>query len=893
MRKWIIISIIIFLVICGAVAIALINFNSYLNKNKQWLVQQVETALGRNVRFDKVDVSIIGGVSAHIKNLRIADDPVFSEKDFVRTADAQVAVKILPALFGRYELKRIVLDKSVVTIIRSERGFNFESIGKTKNRTAEKETPGPSEAATFLISLLKIQSADIRFIDRTSKPPADVMIQNLDFSASNVSLTTPIQVHVAAALFSSDRQNFKLNGTIGPMGTPPNVQNAPIEATINLDPLDIEVLHRELPVVAKLIPSALGLSGPIELKALLSGSLAKLSFSNLNLVASVFGANKRNLKVSGAIGPIGVSVAQSDLNLDTQIELGPVVINNMKKLDMFAKAFPPELSSPDPIFIRATVKGSPKNLSFKSHLDGSSAEIYYGSAFVKPKNIPLELNLDGQRSNDSLGMKTFTLRLAGLNLLGKGVISTGPVKSVDLQIDSNRASLAGWDHFLPALASHDVSGTFEVHLQAKGEVGNGQLPNLSGALTLESINARRTGSPYQIENLSTKISFNGDSAVLPPTKFNLGGSPVELEATVESFRVPTMRFTFESPGLRMASLGIDGKGVKKEEVIRNLRASGNLRTIEGMSELRASLRSSEGSFRDIDYKEMQTDFGLRNSVVTSNKIALRAFDGAYNGSGHYEMKAQYPKFNFQSVIQDMKLESILRSQFPGVEQRIEGNLNANLNVTGAGKDWNTIQKALKGNGKVEVKNGVLKDVNIVDGVLSRMTGIGGLSNLISPRIREKYSELFSTGDTRFDKLTSTIQIADGRARTDDLTLVARDYTILGKGTFDLNNQLDFDATLVASNRLTEDIASNVGAVKYITNEQGRLEVPFRLTGALPKVEPRPDSEFITKGLERAVIHKGIEKFIGGKEESTSGSEQKKSPPEENLLKKTLKGILGK
>jgi hypothetical protein len=192
---------------------------------------------------------------------------------------------------------------------------------------------------------------------------------------------------------------------------------------------------------------------------------------------------------------------------------------------------------------------------------------------------------------------------------------------------------------------------------------------------------------------------------------------------------------------------------------------------------------------------------------------------------------------------------------------------------------------------VVIKDGFLKDVNIVEGVLSGMTGIGGLSNLISTRVRDKYPELFSTGDTRFEKLSSTIEISDGRARTNDLMLEARDYTILGNGTFAFNNQLDFIATLIASQHLTEDIVSGVNAVKYITNEQGRLEIPFRLTGALPKVQPRPDSEFVTKALERTVIRKGIENLI--KEKSTSETEQKELPLEEKILKKAIKGLLGK
>ena len=48
-----------------------------------------------------------------------------------------------------------------------------------------------------------------------------------------------------------------------------------------------------------------------------------------------------------------------------------------------------------------------------------------------------------------------------------------------------------------------------------------------------------------------------------------------------------------------------------------------------------------------------------------------------------------------------------------------------LDITGAGKDWNAIQNALKGKGKAEVVNGALVDINLAESVLSGATGIPG------------------------------------------------------------------------------------------------------------------------------------------------------------------------
>jgi len=137
-------------------------------------------------------------------------------------------------------------------------------------------------------------------------------------------------------------------------------------------------------------------------------------------------------------------------------------------------------------------------------------------------------------------------------------------------------------------------------------------------------------------------------------------------------------------------------------------------------------------------------------------------------------------------------------------------------------------------------------------------------------------------------------IADGVARSDDLAILARDYAMLGKGTYSLDNQLDFMATLIASKELSDDVISDVREVKYLTNEQGKIAIPFRLTGALPSVKPKPDSEFIARALGRAVVGKGLEKIFGKEKSLPPGvtATPDTKHPERELLKKGLQGLFG-
>ncbi|HSD09372.1 MAG TPA: AsmA family protein, partial [Candidatus Binatia bacterium] len=193
MRKWIIL-VVMLAVVVGAIALALANLNAYLNRNKDWLAGQVADALGRRVSFSEIGVQLFGGFGARIRDLRIADDPAFSKDDFVKAGDVQVSIRLLPALFGRYDVKRVALVRPEVTVVRTKEGFNYDSIGKKPHAQegapaageaspkAPSQEEGSGQKAAFLVSLVDIQKGQIRYIDRTTSPPGDVRVRDLDFA---------------------------------------------------------------------------------------------------------------------------------------------------------------------------------------------------------------------------------------------------------------------------------------------------------------------------------------------------------------------------------------------------------------------------------------------------------------------------------------------------------------------------------------------------------------------------------------------------------------------------------------------------------------------------------------------------------------------------------------
>ncbi|MBW2542587.1 MAG: hypothetical protein JRF15_10895, partial [Deltaproteobacteria bacterium] len=94
-----------------------------------------------------------------------------------------------------------------------------------------------------------------------------------------------------------------------------------------------------------------------------------------------------------------------------------------------------------------------------------------------------------------------------------------------------------------------------------------------------------------------------------------------------------------------------------------------------------------------------------------------------------------------------------------------------------------------------------------------------------------------------------------------LALAANDYRLDGKGTIQLDNALDIAMTFVASQGLTADLIRSVKEIQYLTNQDGRFQVPLRLGGSMPTFRAQPDIQYATRQLSESLVQTGISKGL--------------------------------
>jgi AsmA protein len=622
------------------------------------------------------------------------------------------------------------------------------------------------------------------------------------------------------------------------------------------------------------------------------------------LAAALF-SEKQNFRMEAQIGPIAAHADFADVPLDGKADIESLDFGKLQStLPAVRAALPKDLDVSGIITVKdLRLKGTLKKLSLKGALDGTGAALKFGDTLRKAVGIPLTVAADAQYGNGVLRLGQTKVKLYTMDLAANGEMNLGEAAGLNLALASNRFSLEGWEKIIPLLQGYRVSGNVEVQKATiQGKLGKGATPQIQGTLLVSGASAQPPQFSKPIRDLDTRVDFTGQRATLKDMALTLGNSRIRLAAEIERFSPLTLSYKLSTAELQLADFQAALPEDRKGDVIKNLSSEGTLSAQNGAVTFRGKLASTQGTLYKIDYKDLGTNLALENKLATIRNLRLNAFNGGLQADGEYAFNSELPRFSLASKVQGLDLRELYRSMDPKAARDIQGRLNADMKISGSGKEWNDIKPTLRGQGQAEVLQGALLDFNIADNVLSSITGIPGLTSLINPQLRKKYPETFEAKDTQFKELKGLFDIADARLNVKDLRIAAADYTVQGNGWVDFDKRSEFQALLVLSQNLSADLGRSAREVTYMFNNQNQLEVPFALSGTLPKVKVRPDSNYLGKLVQRGLLRRGAEELqqrLLGKERSAPSGEaapqaplsdpkrERKTNPTEDLIRKGL------
>jgi uncharacterized protein involved in outer membrane biogenesis len=243
-----------------------VALNLLFSNSEALLLQHMERRWGRKISAREVQMTLVPAIRLHLEDFSMADDPVFSSGPFLTANQVKVSFKFLPLFLYQIRIKEVIVDGTVINIIRDRAGdYNFSSLALESTSKPKRERAIASQAPTrhqlpaaIPSSSIQVINGTVRYIDQRNG--GDLTIKRFDFRTTDLDDPNSFQVELAMAVFAPE-QNLRIRAAVGPLGADKGLRDLPLDGELRFDHFDMGKLRAALPILKEQLPRALDLRG--------------------------------------------------------------------------------------------------------------------------------------------------------------------------------------------------------------------------------------------------------------------------------------------------------------------------------------------------------------------------------------------------------------------------------------------------------------------------------------------------------------------------------------------------------------------------------------------------------------------------------------------------------
>lgn len=268
----------------------------------------------------------------------------------------------------------------------------------------------------------------------------------------------------------------------------------------------------------------------------------------------------------------------------------------------------------------------------------------------------------------------------------------------------------------------------------------------------------------------------------------------------------------------------------------------------GGGPLSGRITSPSGRVQRMPFEDLVADWSLDKRVLTVSPRA-RAFRGTLAARVETDLAHPVSESRVSLDVRSVSAQPFVES-LTSLRNVIAGVLTAKLSLTSRGLGWEALKRTARGEGRLSLANTDLKTVELMPAVARSLTALASVPGVRVPANLES---------TRFTTLATNVRLAGGRVATPGLSLSGPQAAVTADGSLGFDRSLSYQGRIVLGPALVKSFGT---AGRYIADEQGRLALPFRVTGqvAAPKVSI---DETIVLALGQRVLARQVGKQIPG------------------------------
>ncbi len=286
----------------------------------------------------------------------------------------------------------------------------------------------------------------------------------------------------------------------------------------------------------------------------------------------------------------------------------------------------------------------------------------------------------------------------------------------------------------------------------------------------------------------------------------------------------------------------------------------------------ADLPVNTGLKKPVEMKHLEVNADVKGQQARLSNLSFQMFNGQAKAQGGMSLGSATPPFHGQVTIQGLQLGPALDVISPDSKVAVSGTASMEIAVAGRGFSMADLTKALEGPGRLEVKDGRVEGVNLIEEAVTLLK-VAGIS------LDQAKATVFSTVESDF-------MIKQGIVNVQKLLMDSHDFQATGTGTVGFDQVLKLAVNLNLSQTLSQKL-TGFSPVAKLALKDGRIRLPLLITGTVQN----PSYTLDMKGFTGKVQEQMQEKLKGAVKDLLEGTKTPKEVGKEG--EELLKGLLGK
>ena len=254
-----------------------------------------------------------------------------------------------------------------------------------------------------------------------------------------------------------------------------------------------------------------------------------------------------------------------------------------------------------------------------------------------------------------------------------------------------------------------------------------------------------------------------------------------------------------------------------------------------------TLRSSAGRLAGFDFAKLATELQYRGSTADIARLVVDLAGGNVELAGNitFGPPGRSP-FDLETSLTRLDSGELAAILLDWPRGYISGDIGGDIALRGDSLDWETLKRSLAGRIQLEMGEGALENVNLINTVVERLVADPGLGQLAANSIRDVAPRSLQGDRTPFENIQVALDVANGSLQLKDLNLMAGEFLLSAVGAFGLDGSLSGDGKLRFSKDLSARILKRADRLAPLLGDGEIVELPLLLGGDLSSPRINPD-----------------------------------------------------